>query len=167
MPFDSDSTYYRKAQAGSAYIISELYEIAAGATQNIHLKNPENSGKQFWVMNATVSSDGPYTAEIHDTFNAAPSGGSDLQIQNVLLDSEGDINEGTGVANASVDFDASGTHAVGVGGGGAGGNASGSLITHPPVVIQEKREIVLQAENTGSGANNYGLMILYHEKPEN
>lgn len=130
MAFDSESTYYRKAQEGKAFVVSEVYNVAAGSTANIHLSNPDSSGKQFWIMSATVSSDGPYIAYLHDSFDTEPSGGTTVEIENVLLDSNGSSSDdGVAEADENVSFDSSTSHAVGVGGGGAGGNAVGGLVS--------------------------------------
>lgn len=168
MTFDSSTTYYTKARQGEAFVVSEVYNVASGGTQNIHIENPDGSGARFWVMDLTVTSDGPYQANVHDSFSSQPSGGTAVEIENVLLDAEGATDDdGHANANEGVSFTASQSHAVGVGGGGSGGVSQGFTTTHPPVVIEEGREIVLEVENTGTDPNNYGLTIVYYETPMN
>lgn len=165
MTFDSNTTYYQKARSGRAYIISELYNISSGNTQNIHLRNPASNDMRFWVMEITVSSDTPYIANVHDVFDSSPTGGTEIKIQNVLLDADSDNNDGKAVANENVSFSSSSSHAVGVGGSGSGGQTGGFTISHPPIVIEPNREILLNVENTSSGSGNYALTIVYYETP--
>ena len=163
MTFDGSTTYYRKARDEKAYLISEIYQVASGATQNIHLKNPDGSGRRYWVMEGSVTSDGPYIAQFHDGFSSAPTGGNALEIQNVLLDSDNTDIDGSADANNSVTYTSNSTHAVGVGGGGSGGQSLGFPTQHPPIVMEENREVVLEIENTGTEQNYYALTIVYYE----
>lgn len=167
MTFNSLGTHYDKVYDQPSFIVSELFTIAAGETANIHLENPTDSGYNFWIDNIGVSSDNSYIAHIHDDFSDAPSGGTDVTIQNVYLDKDKESDEGAGNANQNVTYTSISEHAVGVGGGGAKKTFVGGASAHPPAIIGEGREIVVEVENTTAESGNYGIMILYYQTKRN
>lgn len=166
MPVDVQTVFYRKIQRDEAFVISEVSSLVGDASYNVRLKNPEDSDKTIWVVDISVSSDGPYIANIHDGFSESPSGGSSVEIQSMLLDTERVNNNGVAIAEQGVSFTSNSTHAVGVGGGsGPSTNmAFGAGTSHAAMAIEPGREIVVDVENTSSSENNYGISIVYYEK---
>jgi hypothetical protein len=165
MTFSSDTIYYRKARQGSAFIVSEEASLSQDESFNVHLKNPADSSKSLWVVSTTVSSTKTYSSRVYDAYSDPPSGGSDAEIQNVLMDSENVSDDGIAIANRNVSFtDGTSNHAVGVG-GGSGGQSIGSTSQHAPIVMEPDREIVVEVTNESSDAGMVTISVLYCETP--
>lgn len=165
MPVDVGTALYRKIKSDDAFIVSEVSSVTSGSTFNVHLKNPSDSDVVLWAADIRISSDGSYIGRVHDGFSSAPTGGSVAEIQAIRLDAQNVNNNGNADANTSVSFTADSTHAVGVSGGGGGGVTIGGSNTHTTLAIESGREIVVEVENTSASENNYGISIVYYERP--
>lgn len=164
MPIEIESSYYRKIFQNEAFVLSEKFEsVSSGGTKNIHIANPADSARELIILDVTVSGTGDFEASIHDDFSSGPSGGTDIETQNVFLDSTGVDDDGVSVTEKNVSFTDGGA-TYGIVGGGAGGNSVGGVHHLPTFVIAEDREIVVKLENTTSEAQDYTITVIYFQK---
>jgi hypothetical protein len=84
---------------------------SGGGTRTLHLKNPTGTGTNIDVVRFIASPQFTGTFAIYDVFSSDPSGGSTVEIDNLLMDSANtQPDEGQMEMNENVDFTASGTH---------------------------------------------------------
>lgn len=163
MPLGLAETYYRKLLDNKVFVISEERAIANGGTYNIAIENPSGSGKTVVFVDATTSGDGGHTSRVYDEFDSGPSGGTDIEIQAALLDSEGSDDDGIAIAKEEVSF--SGPAATfGTIGGGKGANSIGGEKAHPVLAIEPGRTAVIEVENITTSEQTYTVSLIYFEK---
>lgn len=153
--FQSKEVYFDKLRKEKVYIASDLDQVDAGLTTNMHIKNPVGSGKSVVIQDIRVNGHSKGIAEIHDGFSVAPSGGTTQTVQNGLLDSAAEADEGFLEVKTNVTFTEDSTHAVATIGGGVGGNSVGASSEYATLVLQEGREVVIEVTNTSSNNNQY------------
>lgn len=150
----------------NVHVASTRESVAAGGTLNIHIQNPSGSGVDCNLAQVEVNTrfQGNYT--IYDAFSSEPSGGSELEVDNLLMDSDDVNGEGVVVVNTGVSFTDSGTpHLLGViPSGGQGANQIGgqSLGTRP--LIEPGREIVIEVLNDSSESDVAAVTVVYTEE---
>jgi len=128
-------------------------------TKNIHLRNPSSNDKDIDVHKFTINSHFEGNYKIYDRFDSL-SGGTSLNIDNLRMDTDGDVDDGTMESNKNVTFTASTTphFEAAIPGGGAGGQTGGNGKGTEPI-IEPGREIVVQIENTGNdGTGSVGIV---------
>lgn len=162
---ESEFNYY--AKWGHAYITTHLGEnTSTGDTTTLHLQNPEGSGVTgvFSLLNSTPAA--PSTAYVYDRFSSAPTGGTESDIMNVRMDTEGGAADvGELVANAGVTFTAESTHASRVLGGGQGSGSIGASANMPVFALEPGREIVLEVEKRTNDGDDVSITARWFEVP--
>lgn len=148
-----------------AHIVSELYEAVSGngGTANLHLENPTDNDRSAIIDSARVSTSQRSTIRLWDGFSSAPSGGSSVDPDNLLMDSGGSSDTGTMNAATDVTFTGNNTHAVQVAGGGQGGNALGATAQAETFIMEPDRDLVLEVTNNSSNEMEAAISIVYFE----
>lgn len=150
------------------FIISELQTSISsnGGTFNIHMSNPSGSGRSAIIDSVSASASELCTAKIIDSFSTAPSGGSSVNIDNLLMDTGGGTDSGKMNASQDVSFTGDNTHATAIIGSGQGGNTVGATGTVESFVIEPDREIVVELTNNSSNSARATVTSVYFEIPE-
>lgn len=161
----SEFLFYAKSER--AFLTSTLLENAStGDTSNLHLSNPSGSGVSAIFSLLVGSPSARSVARVYDEFSTNPSGGSSVEVDNVLLDSAGGAPDSGEVSAATdVSFSGSGTHAVDTVGGGEGAPSVGGSANMPVLALEPDREIVLEVEKTASDGNDVALTARWYEVP--
>lgn len=146
------------------YIVSERATVTAnGGTFNLNLDNPSGSGVNLIVTNVVVTTQFQGVYDAFDTFSTAPSGGSSITIDNLLMDT-GNI-DGATQANAATDvtFTGNSPHISRViPSGGGGGQIGGETDAEAPI-IQPEREIVVEVTNRSGTDADASITVVYIE----
>lgn len=147
------------------YIISELSTgvTSNGGTFNLQLSNPSSSGRSAVISGVRIGTTQRATARIWDSFSSAPSGGSSVTIDNLLMDTGGGTDAGNMSANTDVSFTGTNTHAIQVLGGGQGGNTIGATARTETFIIEPDREIVVEITNNSSNDADIVITVVYFE----
>jgi len=116
---------------------------ASNGTKNIHLKNPSSNDKEIDVHNFAINSHFEGEYRIYDTFDSL-SGGTALNIDNLRMDSDGNVDSGVMESNKNVTFSTSAEphFESAIPGGGPGGHIGGNGKGTEPI-IEPGREIVV------------------------
>lgn len=141
-------------------------DLVNGATQTLHLKNPSDSGVTIDVQQISVVPQFVGNMAIYDNFSSAPSGGLEITVDNLRMDSEGGApDSGNITANEQVTFTESNTHLdIPIPGGGSGGASIGDQLDATKPLIDPGREIVIEAENTSGAESPVGIICVYAER---
>jgi len=156
-------------QEERAFVVSYLADVSSGGgTITVQLRNPADSGFDVDVVQSVFSSQFAGQFAIYDTFDSAPANGTELTVDNLLLDSGGTNGptQGGVVTTHSVEFTPSGTphlRTVLPSGGVGGGSTGGSLLGSEPL-IEPGREIVLELENDSNNTNPGSIGVVYIER---
>lgn len=158
--------HYKKQQ--QAFVTFTRGSVADNGTENLHLKNPADSGVTADIQQVTISPQFTGNMAIYDSFSSAPSGGSGTTIDNLRMDSEGGPPDtGHMTTNEAVTFTASNTHLdIPIPGGGSGGNAVGEKLDATQPLVDPGREIVIEAENTSGTSSPVGIVVVYVERED-
>lgn len=156
--------HYKKQE--QAFVAFTRGILRDGATRNLHIKNPSDSGVTVDIQEISILPQFLGNTRIHDTFSSAPSGGSDAGIDNLRIGTEnGAPDTGEITTNEEVTFTAENTHLdIPIPGGGNGGNAVGDDLEATQPLIDPGREIVIEAENTSGAASPVGIVVVYVER---
>jgi len=148
------------------YVASERFDVGAGATENLHLKNPADSSTDLRVHRFKVNTQFEGNATIYDSFSSDPTGGTEAGVDNLLLDTGEQNGETLADVNTGVTFTANNPHMVAViPSGGFVGTTGGAFENGGPI-IEPDREIVLEVENESGSADGASLTIIYSERPQ-
>lgn len=146
-------------------IISHREEVAAGATVNVHLENPSDSGVDANVVSMQISTIFQATFDVYDGFSTAPSGGTSTTPDNLLMDSDDANGAGAMNTNVNVSYTSSKTHLEGVvPSGGQGNNQVGGAMNGTTPLIEPGREIVLELTNESSSAGFGAVGLVWTEE---
>lgn len=147
-------------RAERAHIVSEEFTNAdAGDTATLALSNPADSGETAVVFGA-VSVTAESYVRVYDGFDTAPSGGTTVNVQNLLLDSAGGApDSGVVTAARGVTFTESATHISEPIGGGSGTQAIGGSVGSLLLALEPDREVVIEVEQLNAGDTSNVLMI--------
>ena len=159
---------YWKAKE-QAFVASLATSVTSGGTINIQLSNPADSTVALDVSQFLFSSQFKGQFKIYDQFDTAPSGGSAIGIDNLLMDSGGNgPDTGSATANSGVTFTPSGTpHFNSVlPGGGVGGTGTGGAGIGTEPIIEPGREVVLELQNDGTDAAPGSIGVVYLERED-
>lgn len=160
--------YKQREQGFVASIVSSVTN--SGGTINMHIRNPSDSDFDIDVYRFLFSSQFRGQFTIYDQFSSAPSGGSSVSIDNLLMDSGGDngSNMGGVTANSGVSFTDEGSpHFTSVlPSGGVGGTGTGGFLTGTEPLIEPGREIVLELQNDATEDANGSIGIVYLERSD-
>lgn len=159
----SEFWYFLKNER--AFIVSEEFTNAnTGDTSAIWFENPSDSGESAVFSSVSVSASSRSYARIHDGFSTAPSGGSDANLQNILLDSAGGAPDvGVVTAKTGPSYTADETHERELVPGGAGSAAVGGRVEAPVLVLEPDREIVVEVEKLASGGDDVSVTAQWFE----
>ena len=154
-----------KKRDENAYVVTTNGAVSGGGASSLHLKNPEGSGVTFDVEEITVSTQFKGDFRIYDGFDSAPSGGTGVTPENLLLDSEGVKDTGNGVASSDPTFTENNRHYIGViPSGGQGGASTGGKSSANKPMIEPGREIVVEVSNDTTESADASISIVYHEE---
>lgn len=159
---------YFKAKE-QAFVASFATSVTSGGTINMQLSNPSDSDVTLDVSQFLFSSQFKGQFKIYDQFDTAPSGGSVVGIDNLLMDSGGNGGDvGTATANSGVTFTTNGTpHFSSVlPGGGVGGTGTGGAAVGTEPIIEPGREVVLELQNDGTDAAPGSIGVVYLERED-
>lgn len=147
-----------------AFVASVRKSVSNSGTLNLHLKNPSGSGKDCNLASIKIDTQFQATYTVHDDFSSAPSGGSTVAVENLLLDTNNGKDSGNMAVNKDVSFTADSQHLLGVvpSGGNAGAIGGDDESTQP--LIQPEREIVIEVTNEGAKAGKAAIRVVYTEE---
>jgi len=152
-----------------AFVASIATSVTSGATINMQLSNPSDSGVSLDVSQFLFSSQFKGQFKIYDRFSTAPSGGSTVGIDNLLMDSGGNgVDTGTATVNSGVTFTPSGTpHFNSVlPGGGVGGTGTGGAGVGTEPIIEPGRDVVLELQNDATDTAPGSIGVVYLERED-
>lgn len=135
-----------------------------GGTISITLDNPEDSGWTAVVTSTRVSSNFSADVRVYDGFSQAPSGGTALTIDNLLLDSDNDATEGRMTARQGDTFTETNTQDSLILGGGGGGNAVGAVGSTTKFALEPGRTVVVEVTNDTNNEGEGTLSMFYYER---
>jgi len=166
---ESDLYFYAKQE--QAFIANpELENASTGDTTAMLLRNPE--GSEHTAVFAGVSSTPAARsyARIYDTFDAEPTAGTEVVIDNILLGSVDDDPPDQGVVEASTGPTYSVTlpgdrHMSEVVGGGTGGAAIGGNVELPILMLEPGRDAVIEVEKLANGPDEAPIRARWFEVP--
>ena len=148
------------------FITSERFEVGAGDTENLHLRNPSDADRDLRVHSIEMDTQFEAQGTVYDSFSDGPTGGTDAGVSNLLLDTD----EENGVTEATVEtgvtFTANDPYLVTVISSGGAGGKTGGIFRNGGPIIQPDRGIVLEVENQSGSANDASLTIIYSERPK-
>lgn len=159
---------------GRAYTVSHTTTVAAnGGSMNVHLKNPTGQSDPDDIDIVTFAPvtqfEGKYT--VYDSFSSAPSGGTELGIDNMVMDSDNQTDTGIAVANGGVSFTDDGDPHLELPIPSGGGDSQGlgtfggrGIGTEP--IIEPGREIVIELTNESESEELGGIVVVYTEDGE-
>ena len=158
--------HYKKQE--QAFITFTRGTVADAATQNLHIKNPADSGVTADIQQVTISPQFTGNMAIYDSFSSAPSGGTSTTIDNLRMDSDNTIPDvGNLTTQEQVSFTEDNTHIdIPIPGGGSGGSAIGGELHATKPLIDPGREIVIEAENTSGASSPVGIVAVYVERED-
>lgn len=152
------------------FVASFIDDVAGeGGTINLQIRNPTDSTFDIDVVQFLFASQFTGRVAIYDQFSSAPSGGTEVPIDNLLMDEGGTNGSSMGgvTANRGVSFTADGSpHFTGVlPSGGVGGTGTGGALSGTEPIIEPGREIVMELQNdaTDPAAGSIGIVYLERE----
>jgi len=162
--FDVELIKQEAIEQDRAFVTYYVVDLAAGATANIAITNPTSDRSvEVLAIDYTTLFDGDFT--IYDSFSSAPSGGTALSPDSLLLDENGAQTDTAMTVVSDATFTADGdphfsrpTFASGVGDDPIG---TGGAFADP--VIEPGRSIVVELANTNSSAGMAAIGIEYAE----
>lgn len=149
----SESWQYAKREL--SFLASEEYTNASsGDTANMFLKNPSGSGTSAIVTDAGGNAATKSYVRIYDGFDNSATGGSNVDVENNLMDKggEGSFDSGVMTVESDVSITPSNTFRSRVTGGattGVGGEA-GRLLAEP-FIMEPGRRILIEVKKLASG----------------
>ncbi|UBF23322.1 hypothetical protein M1M40_gp44 [Halorubrum tailed virus 29] len=168
--------HYRQREQG--FVASHIYDVpGGGGTVNLFVRNPADSGFVVDVVKESFTSQFKGEFAVYDQFAAggAPSGGTDVGVDNLLMDSGGTNGSTAGgvTVKRGVSFTPEGSphfqSVIPSGGGGNGGPPAASVGgaaagTEP--LIEPGREVVYQLQNDATEDSKGSLGIVYLERDD-
>lgn len=148
------------------FITSERFEVGAGDTENLHLRNPSGADRDLRVHSIVANTQFEAVVTVYDSFSDGPTGGTEANVDNLLLDTGNDNGVTEATVETGVTFTANSPHLVSViPSGGSAGKTGGAFRNGGPI-IQPDRGIVLEVENQSGSAADASLTIIYSERPK-
>jgi hypothetical protein len=161
---DGQRLFFKRELEERTYVAT-TYDgsVAAGDSITLALSNPPDSGVTLLTRSLLSSTLYPARAQVHDEFTTGPSGGTTVEIDNLVMDTNAEADDGNATASAGVTFDSANTHSQEVYGGGSGGQQIGDKGTGVPAIMEPGRKIVIESENLGSATDPAALTAVYAE----
>jgi hypothetical protein len=173
----NDDLGYRQAEAAEStaqpeiatrdergFVISVLdTAVADTGTLNVSLENG-TSDTTANLVSVQYITDFDGEARLYDSFSSAPSGGTTLDIENLLLDEDDAADPGSMTARQDASFTSSGTHTeriIATAGPGPGGLAN---FTEVAPTIEPSRDVVFEITNTSGGSGRASIEVVYYEE---
>lgn len=163
----SNAVWLKQAKLrGEGYTVSTQKSVSAGGTLNVHLKNPSDTSKLTHLFDVIGGTQFEGTLTLYDDFSSAPSGGSDLVIDNLRMDTGGNgPDEGNMVATQDVTYTENEAHFETVlSGGGSGGNQIGGTLMSTLPIIEPGTNIYYDLESQAD-ANDILVQFIASERP--
>ena len=145
---------------GEAYYVPYMETISSDGSINFHVKNP-HTDKIMWLVGITIYSEGNVDYYLYDSFDSITNG-SEITIQNVLMDSggEGETDSGPFSAYSNSSFTATNNSGVPIGFTIDKGPASSNVIDFFPSALEPSREVVIELDNQDSSQNKALITVL-------
>lgn len=164
---NAENQFWKRALLERGYIVSEAFTVAAdGGTVNLHLENPDGTGVTAFFTAVESSTQFESIIEVFDTFTTAPSSGTAVTIDNLLMDRDSGDDEGSLNANRNASFDGESVHSQTAVGGGQGAQIIGATGGLPLFGMEENREIVIRVTNQSSNSDDATITVAYFEIDE-
>jgi len=150
-----------------AFIVSFTDTVAkTSGTTNLHLKNPDHNTRSMQIHSMNIATQFPGFYTIFDSFSTAPSGGTVLDPQSMLVDATAEQTTSVMEANKNVTFSGNDYHSTEVfATGGKTAKAGGAVDAEHPL-IEPGREIVIEVTNTSVDDNDASILVTLCECPE-
>jgi len=160
---DSEFWYYMRQ--GRAYTAApDMANGGTGDTTSVAFVLPSDAARSATFAELQVAVGTRSWIRLYDTFDSAPTGGTSLAIQNVLLDrANGTPDPGRLTATQDPTFTAASTHTQELLGGGQGASAIGAAMSMPVVTVEPGRTLVLEVEKLTSGPDEVSLVPRWFE----
>jgi len=166
------SAFARRREEMRGYVATHRFSMGGGDTETIAITNPAGSGVVADIERFVISSQFRGQFDILDTFSAAPSGGTEVVIDNLVMDtdgSEGPEDDGSMSVVHSPSFTATGSsHFEGTipsGGGSGGSSTTGGEGTASEPLIEPGRSAVIEIENDSNNTRPATVGYVYTELP--
>jgi len=150
-----------------AFVVSYTDTVAkTTGTTNMHIKNPSSNTRSLQVhtLNISTQFSGFYT--VYDAFSAAPTGGTALTPQSLLMDSDATTAVSVMEANKNVTYSGNDYHTTEVFPAGGKTSKSGAAARGENPIIEPGREMVIEVTNTSVDANDASIFVTFCECPE-
>lgn len=160
---DIGALAFRKSLQQKGFVISEEFDVGAdGGTNNVHFRNPSGTGKTAIIVDVTASTQFEGKATIYEDFDSTTDGTS-VTIQNIVMDTNKDLNEGVMEAFTDSTFTGEVRHSSIVFGGGAEKETVGGGGNLPLISVEPDRELVVELLNDSANIETATLLITYFE----
>lgn len=162
-----DNWYFTRSEL--SFIVSEEYTNAsAGDTANMHFAVASDVDACAVITGLEGNPSAFSALRIYDGFDGDVTGGSDVAIENDLLDTGGtaggDPSDNVTVTRG-VSFTATNTMFTRYVGGGKGASLGAGAAQTPPFIIEPGREIVAEVEKVDTDGDELAINIRWHEPP--
>lgn len=143
----SENWYHAKWQ--ESFLASEEYEnTSVGDTSTLFVENPAGSGVTAVFSRLIGNPSAKSYVRVYDAFDADPSGGAAVDVENNLLDSsgEGEFDSGSITVQRGVSFTATNTFTSSITGGGVGEGTHSGRASMDPVMLEPGRRMLVEVE---------------------
>ncbi len=150
-----------------AFIVSHTATVPkTTGTTNLHIKNPSDNTRTLQVHGLNIATQFPGFYTVYDRFSTAPSGGTSLTPQSMLMDTDATPTTSVMVTNKNVTFSGNDYHSTEVFAAGGKTVKSGSMAQAEHPLIEPGRELVVELTNTSTDANDASVALTFCECPE-
>jgi len=149
----------------NGFVLSERETVSNnGGALNVRLGNPSDADVDLIVHDIKISTQFEGSVDVFDTYTTAPNSGTDISVDNLLMDTSQSNGTTRATAEKGVSFDSDNPHFQGtIPSGGVGGKSGGMMHSTAPI-IQPDREIVVQLTNESDSNNEASITIVYSER---
>jgi len=150
-----------------AFVVSYTDTVAkTTGTTNLHIKNPSSNTRSLTIHTLNIATQFPGFYTVYDSFSTAPTGGTALEPQSLLMDSDATATVSVMEANKNATFSGNDYHTTEVfATGGKTAKAGGSVDAEHPI-IEPGREMVIEVTNTSVDDNDASIFAVFCECPE-
>jgi len=161
-------TQLEQAKRGNrAFVVSYTDTVVkTTGTTNLHIKNPGSNTRSLQIHALNISTQFPGFYTVYDAFSTAPTGGTALDPQSLLMDSLEAPTTSVMEANKNVTFSGNDYHTTEVFATGGKTSKSGAAARGENPIIEPGREIVIEVTNTSVDDNDASIFVTFCECPE-
>lgn len=160
-----DAWYFTRAEL--SFIVSEEYtNTSAGDTSNLHFIVDSTADASAVVTGLEGNPSAFSAIRVYDAFDGDVTGGTEVDMDNDLLDSAGTATSSDIVTvTRGVTFTSTNTMFTRYVGGGKGASRGAGAAQTPPFIVEPGREVVVEVEKVDTDGDELAINIRWHEPP--